>query len=131
MQTIVRTILIVALVLDLAGCYSIIKMPDIATASVYGPQIAGGTLSPQEVARLSSWMKAHDAGWRGLMKTSLPPMVMAVVMRDQDGRQSSLNLFESKDDTATVYLYQPSPALPLERYVSKADVIALREAVGK
>ncbi|HUA78737.1 MAG TPA: hypothetical protein VL997_00075 [Dyella sp.] len=131
MRTIVRVVFIAALTFYLTGCYSIIKMPDIATASVYGPQISGGTLSPQEVAHLSSWMNAHDAGWRGLMEKHPAPMTMAVVMRDSDGRQITLNLFESQDETATAYLYAPSSAQPLERYLSKADVMALRAAIGK
>ncbi|GLQ92559.1 hypothetical protein [Dyella acidisoli] len=129
MRVMVRIALIVTLVLDLAGCYRIIKMPDIATASVYGPQVSGGSLSPQEVARLSTWMKAHDAGWRGLMGTPPAPIALAIVMRDPSGGQTTLNLFESKDGTATAYFYAPNPASPLERYLSKADVAALRAAV--
>ncbi|RUL75966.1 hypothetical protein [Dyella choica] len=131
MQAIMRIVIVAALVLGLAGCYHIIKMPDIATASIYGPEISGGTLSPQEVASLSSWMKAHNAGWRGLMASLPAPVAMAVVMRTQDGRQTTLNLFEAKDGAATAYLFQPSPTLPRERDLSKADVIALRAAVGK
>ena len=130
MRVVVRIVLIVMLVLDLAGCYRVIKMPDIATASVYGPHVSGGPLSPQQVVRLSTWMKAHDAGWRGLMQTPPTPIAMAIVVRDSNGQQSTLNVFESKDGTATAYFYAPSPASPLERYVSKADVVALRGAVG-
>jgi hypothetical protein len=130
MRVVVRIALIIALVLDLAGCYSIIKTPDITTASVYGPQISGGPLSPQKVAQLSSWMNAHDAGWRELMGTPPAPITMAVVMHDPNGQQTSLNLFESKDGTATIYFNGPSPAAPLQRYLSSMDVAALKAAVG-
>ncbi|RDS81905.1 hypothetical protein [Dyella psychrodurans] len=130
MRAVARIALIVTLALDLAGCYSVIKTPDIATASVYGPQVSGGALSPQEVAQLSSWIKAHDAGWRGLMATAPTPITMAIVMREPGGRQTSLDLFEAKDGTAMAYLNAPSPAPPLERYLSEADVAALRAAVG-
>lgn len=130
MRAVVQIALIVALALDMAGCYSIIKMPNIAAASVYGPQVSGGSLSPPAVARLSSWMKAHDAGWRGLAGAPSAPMTMAMVMHDPNGRQSTLNLFESKDGTATAYFYAPSPAPPLQRYLSEADVTALKAAVG-
>jgi hypothetical protein len=102
-----------------------------ASASIYGPQISGGSLSQQEVARLSSWMKAHDAGWRVLMETSPAPITMAIVMREPDGRQSSLDVFESKDGAAMVYFNAPSPAAPLQRYLLEADVLTLRAAVGK
>jgi hypothetical protein len=131
MRAVARIALIVMLVAELAGCYSVIAMPDIATASVYGPQISGGSLSPQEVAQLSNWMKAHDAGWRGLMETPPAPFTMSVVVREADGRQSSLQVFESKDGTAMAYFKAPDPAPPLERYLSVTDVAALRAAVGR
>lgn len=133
MRVVARIALNMTLVFALAGCYSVITTPDIATASVYGPQISGGSLTPQEVARLSSWMKAHDAGWRALMETAPapPPITMAIVMREPDGRQSSLDLFESKAGTATAYLNAPGPAPTRQRYLSEADVAALRAAVGK
>jgi hypothetical protein len=129
MRVSVRITLIITLMLDLAGCYSVIKMPEITTAAVYGPQIHGGPLNPQQVAQLSSWMKAHDAGWRGLMETPPAPITMAIVMHDPNGQQSSFNLFESKVGTATLYFYAPSPAVPLERYLSGVDVAALKAAV--
>lgn len=130
MRVMARVVVIVTLVLGIAGCYSVIKMPDIASASVYGPHVVGGSLSPPEVARLSSWVKTHDAGWRGLMETTSAPITLAIVMREPNGQQSSLNLFESKDGTAMAYFNAPSPAPPLERYLSAADVAALRAAVG-
>lgn len=129
MRVVLRIVLIVTLVLGLAGCYSVIKMPDIATASVYGPKVSGGPLTPQEVARLSSWMKAHDAGWRELMQKHPAPISMAIVMHDPHGQQSTLNLFESKDGTATAYFYASSQAPPLERYLPEADVAALKAAL--
>jgi hypothetical protein len=131
MRALARIAIIVMLVLELAGCYSVITMPDIATASVYGPQISGGSLSPPEVTQLSNWMKAHDAGWRGLMETPPTPITMSVVMREANGRQSSLQLFESKDGTAKAYFKASDSAPPLERYLSAADVAALRAAVGR
>jgi hypothetical protein len=130
MRIVVQFVLLVTLVLDLAGCYRVVKMPDIATASVYGPHVSGGPLSPQKVAQLSGWINAHDAGWRGLMETPTAPITMAIVMRDPGGRQTSLDLFESRGGTAMAYLYAPSPALPLERYLPEADVTALKAAVG-
>ncbi|WP_148108997.1 hypothetical protein [Dyella dinghuensis] len=131
MRVVARIAANMVLALALAGCYSVIKTPSIASASVYGPHISGGPLSAQEVARLSSWMKAHDAGWRVLMETSQAPITMAIVMREPDGRQSSLNVFESKDGTAMVYFNAPSPAPPRQRYLLEADVQTLRSAVGK
>jgi hypothetical protein len=133
MRVVARIALNMTLMLALAGCYSVVTIPDIANASVYGPRISGGSLTPQEVARLSSWMKAHDAGWRELMETAPAPapITLAIVMREPGGRQSSLDLFESKDGTATAYLNAPSPAPTLQRYLSESDVAALRAAVGK
>lgn len=130
MRVVARIATNIVLMLALAGCYSVIKTPYIANASIYGPQISGGSLSPQEVARLSSWMKAHDAGWRVLMETSPAPITLAIVMREPGGRQSSLDVFESKDGAATAYFNAPSPAPPLQRYLSEADVLTLRAAVG-
>jgi hypothetical protein len=130
MRVAMRMVLIVTLVLNLAGCYSIVKMPDIATAAVYGPQVSGGPLSPQQVARLSSWIHAHDAGWRGWMEARPAPITMSIVMHDPSGRQSSLELFESKDGSAMAYLHTPSSAQPLERYLPAAEVVALKAALG-
>jgi hypothetical protein len=131
MQLIMRIALMVTLALNLVGCYSIIKTPEIATALIYGPHVSGGSLSPQEAAQLSSWMKLHDAGWRGTTETHPAVITMAIVMREPSGRQSSLNLFESKDGTAVAYFNAPSPALPVHRYLSEADVSALWAAVGE
>jgi len=131
MRVFARTILIVALALGVAGCYSVIKMPDIASASVYGPNVSSGPLSQQEVAQLSSWMKAHDAGWRRLVETPPASVTMAIVVHESNGRQSALELFESKEGGAMVYFYAPRPALPLVRYVPPADVAALRTAIDK
>jgi hypothetical protein len=130
MRVAMRMVLIVTLVLNLAGCYSIVKMPDIATAAVYGPHISGGPLSPQQVARLSSWIHAHDAGWRGWMEARPAPITMSIVMHDPSGQQSSLELFESKDGSAMAYLHAPSSAQPLERYLPAAEVVALKAALG-
>jgi hypothetical protein len=130
MRIVVRMVLIVMSVLDLAGCYSVVKMPDIATAAVYGPHISGGSLSPQQVARLSSWIHAHDAGWRGWMETPPAAITMSIVMHDPSGRQSSLELFESRDGSAMAYLHAPSSAQPLERYLPAAEVVALKAALG-
>jgi hypothetical protein len=129
MRAVIRIVLIITLLLGLAGCYSVIKMPDITTAAVYGPQISGGPLSPQKVARLSIWMKAHDAGWMQLMETPPVSITMAIVMHDPNGQQSSLDLFEAKDGSAIVYFFAPSPATPLKRYLPEADVVALKAAV--
>jgi hypothetical protein len=129
MRSVARVALIIAVMLDLTGCYRVIKMPSIATASVYGPRISGGPLTPLETAQLSRWLAAHDAGWRGLMETTAAPISMAIVMRDPNGQQSSLNLFESRDGSATVYFYAPSSTAPLERYLPEADVAALKAAV--
>ncbi|GLQ49349.1 hypothetical protein ACFFJT_20520 [Dyella flava] len=130
MRAVVRVALIVTLVLNLAGCYDVIKTPEIATASVYGPGISGGSLSPGEVAQLSSWLRAHDAGWRPLMETAPAPITLAIAIRGPTGRQSFLQLFEAKDGTAMAYLKEPIPARTLQRYVSAPDVAALRAAVG-
>jgi hypothetical protein len=131
MQLIARIALFVALPLVFAGCYGVIKTPDMATASVFGPHVSGGFLSAQQVAQLSDWMKAHDAGWRALMRTPPSSVTMAVVMREADGRQTTLDLFVADDGSAMAYLYAPSPAHPLERYVPAADVAALRAATGR
>ena len=129
MQIVVRIALIVTLVLGLTGCYSIVAMPDVATASVYGPRIPIRSLSPQQVARLSTWMKAHDAGWRALMET--PPVVitMRLVLREPNGQQIHFDLFMSTHGTATMYFYAQSPAPPLKRYLSEADVATLWESL--
>ncbi|GLQ46502.1 hypothetical protein GCM10007862_15530 [Dyella lipolytica] len=130
MRVVVRIALIVMLVLGLTGCYHIIAIPDVATAAVYGPNVPIRSLRPQEVARLSSWIKAHDAGWRDLMGMPSTPMTMRIVMREPNNQQSNLDLFESKDGTAMVHFYAPSPAPPLSRYLSEADVAALLSTVG-
>jgi hypothetical protein len=131
MQLVARIALIVALPLVLAGCYGVIRTPDAVTASVYGPHVSGGPLSAQQVMQLSDWMKAHDAGWRRLMRTPPASITMAIVMREPGGRQSTLDLFVSPDGAAMAYFYPPGPAPPLERYVPAVDVAALRAAVGR
>jgi hypothetical protein len=125
-----RMILITTLILGLAACYGVIKTPDATTASIYGPQISAGPLSPQKVTQLSNWLKAHDAGWRAWKGSSTAPITMAIVMHDASGQQTSLNLFESKDGTAVLYFYPPGSAQPLGRYLLQTDVAALRAAVG-
>lgn len=130
MQVMARMALSVTLLLVLAGCYGVIKSPDVATALVYGPDVSGGTLTAQQVAQLSDWVRAHDAGWRRLMRAPPRSITMAVVMREPGGRQSTLDLFASNDGSAMAYFYAPSPAQPLERYLPAADVAALHTAVG-
>jgi hypothetical protein len=130
MSSVARTALIGTLMLVLAGCYGVIKTPDVATASVFGPNISGGALAPQQVAQLADWVRAHDAGWRGLMRAPPASVSMAIVMREPGGRQSTLDLFVAGDGSAMAYFYAPNPARPLERYLQAADVAALRAAVG-
>jgi hypothetical protein len=127
MQVVVRMALIVMLVLGLTGCYRIIAIPDVANATVYGPNVPIRSLRPQQVAQLTSWIKAHDAGWRDLMGTPPTTITMRIVMRAPNSQQIYFDLFESKDGTAMAYFYAPSPAPPLERYLSEADVAALWE----
>lgn len=129
MRVVVRIVLIVTLVLGLTGCYRIIATPDIATATAYGPNVPIRSLRPQQVAQLSSWMKAHDAGWGDVMQTRPAPITMRIVVREPNNQQIFFDLFESKDGTAMVYFYPPSPARPLKRYLSEADVATLWEAV--
>jgi hypothetical protein len=130
MQAVARRGLIVAFTLALAGCYGVIKTPGMTSAAVYGPQLAGGALTAQQVAQLSQWVRAHDAGWRGLMRAPPASVSMAIVMHEPGGRQSTLDLFVAGDGSAMAYFYAPSPARPLERYLQAADVAALRAAVG-
>jgi hypothetical protein len=125
-----RLALLVTLLPALAGCYGVIKTPDVATASAFGPNISGGALAPQQVAQLADWVRAHDAGWRGLMRAPPASVSMAIVMHEPGGRQSTLDLFVAGDGSAMAYFYAPSPARPLERYLQAADVAALRAAVG-
>jgi hypothetical protein len=129
MQGVARIAFIITLLLGLAGCYRIIAIPDVATAAVYGPHVPIRPLKPQQVARLSNWMKAHDAGWRDVMETPPAPITMRIVMREPNSQQSYFDLLELKDGTATMYLYAPSPAPPLKRYLSEADVAALWEVI--
>lgn len=129
MRIVARIALIVTLAMGLAGCYDVIAVPDIATAAVYGPHISRPSLTPQQIAQLSSWIKSHDAGWRHLMETPPAPITLAIVMHEASSQQSTFNLFEAKDGSATVYFYAPSPAPPRKRYVSQADVAALWAAV--
>jgi hypothetical protein len=129
MQAIVRIALIVTLALGLAGCYRVIAIPDMATATVYGPSVPIRPLRPEQVARLSSWMKEHDAGWRNLMETTPAPITLAIVMREPNGQQTTFSLFELKDGSAAAYFYAPSPMPPLKRYLFAADVAALWEVV--
>jgi hypothetical protein len=129
MRVAVRIAFIVALVFGLTGCYRVITIPDIATAMVYGPNVPIRSLKPQQVARLSSWIEAHDAGWRDLMETPPAPITMRIVMREPNSQRIYFELFESTYGTATMYFYAPSSALPLKRYLSEADVASLWEAV--
>jgi hypothetical protein len=130
MRTFPRVAFILGLVLGLAGCYRIVATPDIATAAVYGPHVPIRPLTPQQVARLSSWMKGHDAGWRSSTQTPYMPTIMRIVIRDPGGQQSRLDLLEAKDGMATLLLYAPAPAAPLKRYLSDADAKALWDAVA-
>ncbi|HTV83899.1 MAG TPA: hypothetical protein VME63_00720 [Dyella sp.] len=130
MQAVARGALIATLIPALAGCYSVVKIPEVASASVYGPGISGGALRAQQVAQLSDWLKAHDAGWRAPMGTPPRSITMAIVMRRAGGPQSTLDLFAWNDGSAMAYLYAPAPASPRERYLPAADVAALRAAVG-
>lgn len=129
MQVVVRIAFIVTLVLGLTGCYSIIAVPDMATAAVYGPTVPIRSLSPQQVGQLSSWMKAHDAGWRYLMGAPLAPITVRIVVREPNSQQIRFDLFEFKDRTAVMYFYAPSPSRPLKRYLSETDFATLWEAV--
>jgi hypothetical protein len=129
MRVVAQMAFITTLALGLAGCYHFIAPPDMATAAVYGPSVPIRSLSPQQMARLSGWIKAHDAGWRDLMETPPAPSTITIVMRESNGQQSYVNLFESKDGAAMAYFYPPRPASPLERYLPEADVAALWEIV--
>jgi hypothetical protein len=129
MRNVVRFALVVTLMFGLTACYHIIATPDIATAAVFGPDVPIRSLKPQQVAQLSSWIKAHDAGWLDMMQTPVAPLTMKIVMRGPSAQQSYFDLFESKDGSAMVCFYAPSPARPLKRYLPGADVAALWEAV--
>jgi hypothetical protein len=129
MRTVARITFIVTLVFGLTACYRIIAIPDIATATVYGPNVPIRALRPQQVAQLSNWIKTHDAGWRDLMETPPVPITMRIIMRPPNTQQVYVDLFASKSGTATMYFYAPSPAPPLKRYLSAADVASLWEAV--
>jgi hypothetical protein len=131
MRIVARITLIITLLLGLTGCYGIIVTPNIATAIVYGPNVPIRSLRPQQVAQLSSWIKAHDAGWRGLMETPPVAQTMRIVVHEPDSQQGYFDLFLAKDGTATMYYYAPRPALPLKRYLPEADVSTLWEAIAK
>jgi len=130
MRFAVRMTLFTMLLLGLAGCYHMVAMPTVATAVVYGPALPIRSLTPPQVARLSRWLKAHDAGWRRPAAAPSSRMTLSMVLREPTGRQSRLDLFESKDGTAMVYFYAPAPALAFERYLSAADVLALLACIA-
>jgi hypothetical protein len=129
MRVIARICFTTMLVLGLSGCYSIVAMPDIATATVYGPHLPIRTLTPTQVLQLSNWMKAHDAGWHGLMETPPTSPAMTIVMHEPNSQQSYVDVFRLKDGGAMMYFYATRPRLPVKRYVSEADLAALWEAV--
>jgi hypothetical protein len=106
-----------------------IAIPSIATATVQGRNVSSRSLTPQQLEKLTSWFKAHENGWQGLMETPPAPIAMGIGIVGPNGQHCSLTLFKAKDGSAAAYFYPPRPAFPLKRGLSDADVTALLAAV--